>query len=93
MKQIKIFSARKETYIDDGPVTLDCDIWMYLEWFHLPSFAVCGPNYACADKSLIKALKRWIMEMEFDQIKYMRRWKRMMYEKQLKDDEERTRKE
>lgn len=78
MKKIKLFSAKKEMMIEDSKAELYFNFYLVLDKTYIFTFLIESPNLACSDRRPIKLIKFWAMEVEFEYVKYMRRWERTL---------------
>lgn len=76
MKKIKLFSAKKEMMIEDSEAELYINFYLVLNKTYIFTFLIESPNLACSDRHPIKLIKHWVMEVEHEYVKYMRRWER-----------------
>lgn len=74
MKKIKLFSAKKEPIIEGEKAELYFNFYLVLNKTYIFTFLIESPNFACSDRHPIKLIKHWAMEVEFEYVKYMRRW-------------------
>lgn len=76
MKKIKLFSVKKDTAIEGEKAELYCNLYLVLNRNYVFTFFIDSPNLGCSDRHLIRLIKRWIVLVEEDCVKYMRRWER-----------------
>lgn len=74
MKKIKLFSMKQEKNIEGDNAELYCNIYLILNKTYIFTFSIESPNLACTDRRLIRLIKHWMMMIEEDNVKYMRRW-------------------
>lgn len=76
MKKIKLFSAKQNKCIEGSSAELYCNLYLVLNKNYLFTFLIESPNLACSDRNLIKLIKHWLMLVEEESVKYMRRYER-----------------
>ena len=76
MKKIKLFSAKKEMMIEGSEAELYINFYLVLNKTYIFTFLIESPNLACSDRHPIKLIKHWVMKVEHEYVKYMRRWER-----------------
>lgn len=73
MKKIKLFSVKKNRAIDGLTAELYCNFYLVFDKEFVFTFLIESPNLGCSDRHPIKLIKHWIMLVEEDYVKYMRR--------------------
>ena len=78
MKKIKLFSVEKQEVIDGENAELYCNLYFVLNKTYGFTFLVESPNIACTDRHPIRLIKHWLMLVEEDCVKYLRRYEKQM---------------
>lgn len=79
MKKIRLFSTKAITDIEGGEAELYVNFYLVLNRNYIFTFLIDAPNLACSGRRPIKLWKRFLIILEAENVKYMRR-----YEKTLK---------
>ena len=81
MKKIKLFSIGKAKNIEGSYAELYCNFYIVFNREYIFTFLIESPDLACSNRHPIRLIKHWIMEIEEQETKYLRR-----YEKFIKND-------
>lgn len=74
MKKIKLFSVRKIKNIEGSDAELYCNFYLVFNNRYIFTFLIESPNLSCSDRHPIRLIKHWIMEIEEQETKYLRRY-------------------
>ena len=80
MKKIKLFTVQEKKNIEGSEAELYCSIYFVLNKNYGFTFLIESPNLACSDRHPIKLIKHWLMLVEEECVKYMRRYERTVSE-------------
>ncbi len=78
MKEIKLFSVRKVKRIEGEDAELYCNFSIVFSRKYIFTFLIDSPNLACSDRHPIRLIKHWIMEIEEQETKYLRRYEKFI---------------
>lgn len=78
MKKIKLFSIWKIKRIEGADAELYCNFYIVFSKKYIFTFLIESPNHACSDRNPIKLIKHWIMEIEEETTKYLRRYEKFI---------------
>lgn len=81
MKKILLFSAKATKVFDGEECELCVDFYLVLNRNYIFTFLIDAPNLACSDRHPIKLWKRFLILLETEYVKYMRRCERMQKER------------
>lgn len=85
---IKLFSVLENKNIEGEYAELYCNFYIVFSRTYFFTFFIKSPNLSCADRNPIRLIKNWVVLVEEDNVKYMRRYER---EKKAREyDEGRT---
>lgn len=76
MKKIKLFTVQEKKNIEGSEAELYCSIYFVLNKNYGFTFLIESPNLVCSDRHPIKLIKHWLMLIEEDCVKYMRRYEK-----------------
>lgn len=76
MKEIKLFSANKNKYIEGSEAELYCNFYLVLNKSYIFTFLIDSPNLSCSDRNPIRLWKHWLMLFEEEYVKYLRRYEK-----------------
>lgn len=76
MKKIRLFSAKATKNIEDAEAELYVNFYLVLDRDIIFRFLIDAPNIACSDRHPIKLWKTFLMMLEEEYIKYMRRYEK-----------------
>ena len=74
MKQIKLLSVKKSKIIEGEEAKLYCNLYLVLNRTYLFTFVIESPDLVCSDRHIIRLIKNWIMSVEEDSVKWLRRF-------------------
>lgn len=74
MKKIKLFSVKDVRKIEGSDAELYCGFYLVLNKDYIFTFLIDSPNLACSGRHPIKLIKHWLMEVEEDCTRYLRRY-------------------
>lgn len=81
MKKIRLFSTKTTKDIEGAEADLYVNFYLVLNRNYIFTFLIDTPNLACSDRHPIKLWKHFLIMLEEETVKYMRR-----YEKGMKGD-------
>ena len=76
MKEICLFSAKATKWIEGEEVELYVNFYLVLNKNYVFTFLIDAPNLACSDRHPIKLWKHFLMMLEKEYVKYLRRYER-----------------
>ena len=79
MKKILLFSARAIENIDGEKAKLYVNFYLVLNKNYIFTFLIDAPNLSCSDRHPIRLWQHFLLMLEEENVKYMRR-----YEKRIK---------
>ena len=74
MKKIRLFSAKAMKGIEGEEAELYVNFYLVLNKNYIFTFAIDAPNLACSDRHPIRLWKDFLMMLEEENVKYMRRY-------------------
>lgn len=74
MIKVKLFSVRKTKSIEGEDAELYCNFYFVLNRNYVFTFLIESPNISCSDRHPIRLIKHWLMMIEEDYVRYMRRY-------------------
>ena len=80
--EIEILVADKAS-IEELNAELYCNFYFVINKAYIFTFLIESPNLACSDRHLIRLIKHWILLVEEDDIKYMRRYEKHISGKEI----------
>ena len=80
MKKIKLFSAHKKKVIEGETARLYVDFYLVLNKNYLFTFLIDSPDMSCSDQHPIRLWKHFLIELETENVKYLRRYERLCKE-------------
>ena len=83
MKKIRLFSTKATKGIEGEEAELYVDFYLVLNKNYIFTFLIDAPNLSCSDRHPIKLWKHFLILLEEENVKYMRR-----YEKAERSDRE-----
>lgn len=78
MKKIRLFSTKAIKGIEGDEAELYVNFYLVLNGKYIFTFLIDAPNLACSDRHPIKLWKRFLIMLEEEYVKYMRRYEDMM---------------
>lgn len=76
MKKIRLFSTKATKGIEGDEAELYVNFYLVLNKNYIFTFLIEAPNLACSDRHPIKLWKQFLILLEEDNVKYMRRYER-----------------
>lgn len=76
MKKIRLFSTKAIKGIEGEEAELYVNFYLVLNRKYIFTFLIDSPNLACSDRHPIKLWKRFLIMLEEEYVKYMRRYER-----------------
>ena len=77
MKKIKLFSASKKKAIEGDNAELYINFYLVFNKTYLFTFLIDAPNLSCTDRHPVRLWRHFLMELEEENVKYMRRYESM----------------
>ena len=74
MKKICLFSAKTIKNIEGDEAELYVNFYLVLDRDYIFTFLIDAPNLACSDRHPIKLWKHFLIMLEEENVKYMRRY-------------------
>jgi len=81
MKKIKLFSAEKKIGIEGEDAELYICFYLVLNKNYIFTFLIDAPNLSCSDRNPIRLWKHFLMLWEEEYVKYLRRYEKLLKEK------------
>ena len=78
LKKIKIFSVSEHKNIEGQDAELYCNFYLVFNRSYIFTFLIESPNFGCSDRHPIRLIKHWIMEIEEQETKYLRRYEKTL---------------
>ena len=78
MKKICLFSTKAIKGIEGDEAELYVNFYLVLNGNYIFTFLIDAPNLACSDRHPIKLWKHFLIMLEEDNVKYMRRYERYL---------------
>ncbi len=78
MKKIRLFSANVTKGIEGEEAELHVDFYLVLNRNYIFTFLIDAPNLMCSDRHPIRLWKHFLMMLEEENVKYMRRYENMI---------------
>lgn len=78
MKKIKLFSDRKIKSIEGSDAELYLNFYIVFSREYIFTFLIESPDLACSNRHPIRLIKHWIMEIEEQETKYLRRYEKFI---------------
>ena len=85
MIKINLFSEEKQIGIEGTDAELYIRFYLVLNKNYIFTFLIDAPNLSCSDRHPIRLWKHFWMLYQEECVKYMRRYEKQLYEKQLKE--------
>lgn len=83
MKKIRLFSTKTTKCIEGDEAELYVNFYLVLNRNYIFTFLINAPNLSCSDKHPIKLWKHFLIMLEEENVKYMRRYE-SRYERRRK---------
>lgn len=74
MKKIRLFSTKATKIIEGDEAELYLDFYLVLNKDYIFTFLIDSPNLACSDRHPIRLWKHFLIMLEEEYIKYLRRY-------------------
>lgn len=78
MKKIKLFSVRKIKSIEGTDAELYCNFYIVFSRIYIFTFLIESPDLAYSGRHPIRLIKHWIMGIEEQETKYLRRYEKFI---------------
>jgi len=78
MRKICLFSTKAIKGIEGDEAELYVNFYLVLNGNYIFTFLIDAPNLACSDRHPIKLWKHFLIMLEEDNVKYMRRYERYL---------------
>ena len=78
MKKIRLFSTKAIKGIEGEKAELYVNFYIVLNKNYVFTFLIDAPNISCSDKRPIKLWKHFLIMLEEETVKYMRRYEKGM---------------
>lgn len=78
MKKIRLFSTKETKNIEGDEAELYFNFYLVLNKEYIFCFLIDAPNLACSGRNPIKLWKHFLIMLEEDTVKYMRRYERFI---------------
>ena len=76
MKKICLFSAKATKCIEGDEAELYVNFYLVLNRNYIFTFLIDAPNLACSNRNPIKLWKYFLIMLEEENVKYMRRYEK-----------------
>ena len=76
MKKIRLFSTKAIKGIEGEEAELYVNFYLVLNRDYIFTFLINTPNLSCSDRHPIKLWKRFLILLEEENVKYMRRYEK-----------------
>ena len=76
MKKICLFSTKVTKGIEGEEAELYVNFYLVLNRNYIFTFLIDAPNLSCSDRHLIKLWKHFLIMLEEETVKYMRRYEK-----------------
>ena len=76
MKKICLFSTKATKGIEGAEAELYVNFYLVLNKNYIFTFLINAPNLSCSDRHPIKLWKRFLIMLEEESVKYMRRYEK-----------------
>ena len=77
MKKIRLFATKATKEIEGADAELYVNFYLVLNRTYIFTFLIDAPNLSCTDRNPIKLWKHFLIMLEEDNVKYMRRYETM----------------
>lgn len=81
MKKILLFSTKAIKDIEGSKAELYVNFYLVLNARYIFTFLIDTPDLACSDRNPIKLWKHFLMMLEEENVKYLRRYETLYYRK------------
>lgn len=76
MKKIRLFSTKAMKGIEGDEAELYVNFYLVFNKTYIFTFLIDAPNLSCSDRHPIKLWKHFLIMLEEEYVKYMRRYER-----------------
>lgn len=76
MKKIRLFSTKATKGIEGEEAELYVNFYLVLNGTYIFTFLIDAPNLSCTDRHPIKLWKHFLIILEEENVKYMRRYEK-----------------
>ena len=76
MTKIRLFSTKATKGIEGEEAELYLNFYLVLNRHYIFTFLIDAPNLSCSDRNPIKLWKRFLIMLEEENVKYMRRYEK-----------------
>lgn len=87
MKKILLFSTKAIESIEGSDAELYVNFYLVLNRSYIFTFLIDAPNLACSNRNPIKLWKQFLIMLEEENVKYLRRYETLYFRK-IKESEE-----
>ncbi len=81
MKKIRLFSTKAMKGIEGENAELYVNFYLVLNKDYIFTFLIDAPNISCSDRHPIRLWKHFLIMLEEESVKYMRRWEHTLSER------------
>lgn len=81
MKKIRLFSTKAMKGIEGENAELYVNFYLVLNKNYIFTFLIDAPNISCSDRHPIRLWKHFLIMLEEESVKYMRRWEHTLSER------------
>ena len=78
MKKIRLFSTKVTEGIEGEEAELYVNFYLVLNKNYVYTFLIDSPNLSCSDRNPIKLWKHFLIMLEEETVKYMRRYEKFI---------------
>lgn len=79
MKKIRLFSTKATKDIEGSEAELYVYFYLVLNRNYVFTFLIDAPNLACSNRNPIKLWKQFLIMLEEENVKYMRRYENLYF--------------
>ena len=79
MKKIRLFSTKAIECIEGEEAELYVNFYLVLNRNYIFTFLIDSPNLACSNRNPIKLWKHFLIMLEEENVKYMRRYESFIF--------------
>lgn len=76
MKKIRLFATKATKEIEGADAELYVNFYLVLNRTYIFTFLIDAPNLSCTDRHPIRLWKHFLIMLEEENVKYMRRYER-----------------
>ena len=78
MKKIRLFSVETKENIEGAEAKLYVNFYLILNKNYSFTFLIDAPDLACSDRNPIRVWKNFLIMLEEENVKYLRKYKRSL---------------